>query len=624
MPLPGSERSVACAADGMIIELARPMSIRTPKLVNLTKSAREARNPVQHANFSLTSASQNLKSRLIMKPSERRRQLLEYVLERGTGTVHDLVERFQCSGGTIRNDLRALEQEGKLIRTFSGAKSPLGPQRDARLTAGDGDYEQARAIAQRAAGLVRDGDTVLIYPDRLTELMADDLLGMKSLTVITNSLSIAQRLSHNPNHTIILIGGHFRFGQESLSGASGVAMLQSLRANMAFIPCDGISGAQGFATNDIAAVQIKTAMVDCAQTVVMLALPEVFGSASVVSFASLNQAHHCITTTDAPPDPVSLLRSAGVRVSLCGERMTEVCAHCPPNRPWRIGFANLHEGSDFASTIRRSIEHAAQAHGGFELILVNNASDPQTALDNARRLIAAKVDLAIEYQLHERTNHAIMDLFRQADIPVIAVDIPMPGAVFFGADNYRAGQIAGEAAVSWIRRHWAGCLDRVVCFQQSIVGPLPAGRIHGELDALRMGLGISDADIMFFDTNVLPGDAQRAATQALRNIPWGKKVLFVGIDGGAALAGLAAAEALDRQAHTAVACQNVDAKIRAELRRGNPMLIGAVDYFPERYGDHIIRIASDLLSGRPVPPAIYTEHRLLTADDVTSPALAVA
>jgi len=139
-----------------------------------------------------------------------------------------------------------------------------------------------------------------------------------------------------------------------------------------------------------------------------------------------------------------------------------------------------------------------------------------------------------------------------------------------------------------------------------------------------MGLGISDADIMFFDTNVLPGDAQRAATQALRNIPWGKKVLFVGIDGGAALAGLAAAEALDRQAHTAVACQNVDAKIRAELRRGNPMLIGAVDYFPERYGDHIIRIASDLLSGRPVPPAIYTEHRLLTADDVTSPALAVA
>ena len=63
----------------------------------------------------------------------------------------------------------------------------------------------------------------------------------------------------------------------------------------------------------------------------------------------------------------------------------------------------------------------------------------------------------IEYQIDEQAGSRIMDYFRQAGIPVIAVDIPMVGATFFGVDNYRAGYLAGVALGDWTQ----GALGRL-------------------------------------------------------------------------------------------------------------------------------------------------------------------
>jgi ribose transport system substrate-binding protein len=66
-----------------------------------------------------------------------------------------------------------------------------------------------------------------------------------------------------------------------------------------------------------------------------------------------------------------------------------------------------------------------------------------------------------------------------------------------------------------------------------------------------------------------------------------------------------------------VISQNATPRLRRELLRRNPMLIGAVDYFPRHYGEKIIGMAASLLDGQPVPPAVYTDHLLLTPDNLS-------
>ncbi|BCX03334.1 MAG: hypothetical protein KatS3mg053_1272 [Candidatus Roseilinea sp.] len=560
-----------------------------------------------------------------MKPSERQDQIIAQLLVHGSVHIMELCERFQVSEGTIRNDLRALQAQGKLIRTHGGAvpadvAHPVLARKSNGLHIVTGNdtpcIAQIHSIAKRAAELVNEGDLIALCGSPITRALAVEIVAMKSLVVFTNSLDIAQKLAHNPAHTVILIGGQVRTGRDALDGPIAAGVLERIRVNKAFIPCDSVNTAQGFASNDLADAQIKAGLVACADNVIMLATEDALGKPGLMSFASLNQAQQLITTNGAPAEMVNALVAAGVRVSLCGERITEVCSDSSPERTWRIGFANLTEQQDFAVTVRESIERAAAAAGNIELILADNEADVEVAIENARRMLEAKVDLVIEYQQDERTNYALMDMFRTAGIPVIAIDIPMPGAVYFGADNYRAGRIAGEAATAWIRKYWNGQLDKVVCLEQSESGAIPAARIQGALATLRSQFPLKDSDILHFETRGMLDESRSAATQALRNIPWGRHVLFIGINANSALGALEAAEVLGRQATTAVVSQNVSKSIRRELRRNNPMLIGGVDYFPQIYGERVIPLALQILAGQSAPPAAYTDHVLVTAENV--------
>ena len=111
------------------------------------------------------------------------------------------------------------------------------------------------------------------------------------------------------------------------------------------------------------------------------------------------------------------------------------------------------------------------------------------ALQVADRLVAEGVDLVIEYQIDEKAGGLLMDKFGQADLPVIAVDIPMVGATYFGVDHYRAGQMAGVALGNWVAQHWDGSFERLIVLEEQRPGALVATRIQGQLDGLKEVVG---------------------------------------------------------------------------------------------------------------------------------------
>ena len=91
-----------------------------------------------------------------------------------------------------------------------------------------------------------------------------------------------------------------------------------------------------------------------------------------------------------------------------------------------------------------------------DLIEVENRYSARAALRNAQKLVKEGVDLAIEFQVYERIGSQLSALYEEASIPVIAIEIPQPGATFFGIDNYRVGQIAGKALVKAAHDYWRG------------------------------------------------------------------------------------------------------------------------------------------------------------------------
>lgn len=285
------------------------------------------------------------------------------------------------------------------------------------------------------------------------------------------------------------------------------------------------------------------------------------------------------------------------------------------SRSYRLGFA-AQTDSEFSREVTESLERAAAAKEGVHLITVNNRYSAREALRNADLLIRERVDLVLEFQTYERIAPVIASKFVDANIPVIAIEIPHPGATYFGANNYQAGIIAGRALGHWAKDHWPEGAEQVLLLDLPIAGSLPALRITGFVDGLRMELPyVTGTPTAHLDGK---GDFERNLGVMRRFIQRSKpKRTLVGtVNDICALAALRAFEESGRGKLCAVVGQNGTLDARNELRRPGTRLIGSVAYFPERYGDELIPLALSILLHKPVPSAVFVKHRLMTPGNV--------
>jgi ribose transport system substrate-binding protein len=292
---------------------------------------------------------------------------------------------------------------------------------------------------------------------------------------------------------------------------------------------------------------------------------------------------------------------------------------CPTaQESYTIGFANLTEDIVFTQLVRDGILSAAEAAGNVEVVLADNRLDGATALANADNFIAQGVDGVIEFQTDEAFGNVIMSRFRREGIPVIAIDIPMPGATFFGADNYNAGRLAGEALAAWVNDNWAGEVDAVLVLELPQSGPIPAARMQGQLEGLQDNLDNPVPDDMIFrlDSKNTQEESFQVVSDILPTIPDADNIVAVTINDGTALGVIAAAEAAGRADQIMVVGQGADPSGQEAMLAENSRYLGATGYFPENYGSYLIPAMLDLLECRPVAPAIYVDHVFITKDNL--------
>jgi ribose transport system substrate-binding protein len=284
-----------------------------------------------------------------------------------------------------------------------------------------------------------------------------------------------------------------------------------------------------------------------------------------------------------------------------------------PSRKFTLGYAAHGQNAAFPKEVESSLLRAAE-RAQFEVIVLNNRYDGKTAVRNAERLVKAGVDLAVLFQADENVAPAIAGKFMDGGIPMIAIDIPHPGATYFGADNYRAGIMAGHHLAHWANRHWDGIVDEILVLEIARAGSLPRARVRGMLDGIEEVIRHpGQHKIVKLDGDGVFGKSQDLVRVHLRSSS-AKRTLVGAATDPSALGALRAFEEVGRSANCVVVGQNGDPEGRAELRGPGTRLIGSVAYFPETYGDAVINLAQDILAGKPTPPAVFTKHLFLTRE----------
>jgi ribose transport system substrate-binding protein len=280
-----------------------------------------------------------------------------------------------------------------------------------------------------------------------------------------------------------------------------------------------------------------------------------------------------------------------------------------------IGYAAQSSEFAFSREVTDSVIRAAQANG-IRLIVVDNRYSKAAALRNAVTLIERRVDLVMEFQTDQHVAPVISSKYQEAGIPVIAIEIPHPSAVYFGADNYRAGRMGGHYLGRWAQTHWNAPPDEVLLLELSKAGPIPASRLTGVLDGIQSVFrSPGKYRVTRLDGNGQFGRSQDAVRKHLRHVK-SPRVLVAAINDPSALGAARAFEEAGRADHCAALGHNASAEARAEMRRPETRLVASVAYFPEKYGDLLIKLASDMIRGKSVPPAVFTDHVVITPHNV--------
>ena len=302
-------------------------------------------------------------------------------------------------------------------------------------------------------------------------------------------------------------------------------------------------------------------------------------------------------------------------VDKVGENLYQSCLRPFKQKLYRFGYAAQGTDYQFSKDVSEGLQRAAAAEG-IELICLDNRYSPKIAQRNADLLVREQVDLVIEFQTDENIAPIVAAKYREAGIPLIAIDIPHPGATYFGANNYEAGLIGGRHLGRWAKQMWHGDVDEVVLFELARAGNLPRMRLTGMLFGVRAFLpGLEDRQVTYINGDGRFGESFEAMRKYLRTAR-SRQVLVGAINDASALGALRAFQEAGRTDCCAVMGQNASPEGRSELREPGTRLVGSVAYFPERYGEELVRVALEILGHRAVPPAVFVKHQLITPETV--------
>lgn len=246
----------------------------------------------------------------------RRNQIVDFVVSNGTVTFAQLKEAFpDASEMTLRTDLRALDQERRLVRIHGGARSVEevvgtdGLLSDRSLR----NVSAKRLIAEKAAALVRPNTSIYLDSGSTTTALAAELPDIP-LLVFTNSLTVASELSRLERPQVVMVGGTLNRYSMSLAGGRAVDEVRRLSFDQVFLGVTSFDAVAGFSCGSEEEARLKRAAAEQARQVLMLMDSSKESRRSTFSFCDLAQADVVVSDGRLSDGAVAALSSAGALI----------------------------------------------------------------------------------------------------------------------------------------------------------------------------------------------------------------------------------------------------------------------------------------------------------------------
>ncbi|MET2986468.1 DeoR/GlpR family DNA-binding transcription regulator [Aureibaculum conchae] len=231
--------------------------------------------------------------------------------------VLDLCKLLDVSAVTIRKDLKLLEEKGLLFRTHGGASLENPYINEKAVNEKEKiSVEEKNGIAQAAAKLIDENDSILIASGTTVQALAKFIEPKNKLTVITSSLNVVLHLINHKNTEILQLGGYVRHSSASVVGNYATQILENVSFSKLFLGVDGIDLDYGLSTTSLEEAQLNKKMLASAQKTVVLADSSKFGKKSFAKICGLEEVDQIITDDGISKSIIKKLEESGIVVNI--------------------------------------------------------------------------------------------------------------------------------------------------------------------------------------------------------------------------------------------------------------------------------------------------------------------
>jgi DeoR/GlpR family transcriptional regulator of sugar metabolism len=247
---------------------------------------------------------------------ERQEKIAQLLEQRGRLTVAEISEAFEVSEATVRRDLSALAARNLIRRVHGGAmraqqvatsEAPIMQRLDQRA-------ETKRRIGQAAARLIQDGETVLLLGGSTGLAVARELGAHANLTLVTDSLIVANELVRQGVHKVILLGGMIDPNELAVRGMLPRAFLADLQVDKVILGAKALSPQRGLSAESAEEAELFRACIQAGLHVILVTDSSKFNLSALVRVAPLDAIDTIVTDTGAPDEVADALQEQGIFV----------------------------------------------------------------------------------------------------------------------------------------------------------------------------------------------------------------------------------------------------------------------------------------------------------------------